>query len=147
LVVPNFHGEWPLDDHPAFAERLRAWQDVGHEIYLHGFYHQATTNGRRGLSWFYAQRIMSGGDHLHVYDPVRSARRPSVVLNFASRTPGRLFSSVAWCRIAKHARVALPTRVAIHPADMNFALLRRETKALLAWAKGHLAERGHDLLA
>ena len=85
-------------------------------------------------------------DHLHVYDPAGGVKRASVVLNFASRTPGRLFSSVAWCRAAKHARAAFPARVAIHPKDMSFALLRHETRALLDWARGHVVDRGRDLL-
>jgi uncharacterized protein len=204
LVVPNFHGAWPLDEHPAFCARLRALQAQGHEIYLHGFFHQARAAAKKNLSWFWAQRIVSGGeaefrdvsrddaerflvdgeaaleaaglridgfvapawamhrwllpilgrrgyvfteDHTHVYDPAAGKKRASVVLNFASRTPGRLVSSVAWCRLAKHARAAFPARVAIHPADMRFHLLRGETRDLLAWAKGDVVSRGPDLLA
>ena len=41
LVVPNFHGEWPLLEHPEFCARLRELQASGHEIFLHGFYHAA----------------------------------------------------------------------------------------------------------
>jgi predicted deacetylase len=215
LVVPNFHGNWPLDAHPAFAERLRALQADGHEVYLHGYFHEAQTppwraSARptfapmRNLSWLWAQKIVSGGeaefrevtppqaearldegeamlervglrvdgfvapawamhpwllpilakrgyafteDHLFVYDPAAGLRRASVVLNFASRTPGRLLSSVAWCRLAKHARAAVPARIAIHPADMQFHLLRHETKVLLDWAKDDLVDRGADLVS
>lgn len=86
-------------------------------------------------------------DHLRVYDPSRRRRRASVVLNFASRTPGRLFSSVAWCRAARPARRVLPARIAIHPADMRFALLRGEVASLLRWAAGDVVARGADLLA
>jgi predicted deacetylase len=202
LVVPNFHGTWPLADHPEFASRLRALQASGHEIYLHGFFHKAREGAKKGLAGFWAQRIVSGGeaefravtrdeaearlidgeaaleaaglrvdgfvapawameswlmpilarrgyafteDHTHVYDPANGKKRASVVLNFASRTPGRLFSSVAWCRVAKHARAVVPARVAIHPADMQFQLLRAETRDLLAWAKGDVVARGADL--
>ena len=86
-------------------------------------------------------------DHLRIYDPATGRSRPSVVLNYASRTPGRLLSSVAYCRLAKHARAVLPARVAIHPADMRYALLRHEVKTLLAWARGHTVDRGVDLLS
>lgn len=86
-------------------------------------------------------------DHLRVYGPAEGRSRPSVVLNYASRTPGRLLSSVAWCRIARPARRFLPARIAIHPADMRFALLRRETEALLAWGRGDFVPRGSDLLS
>jgi predicted deacetylase len=202
LVVPNFHGAWPLAHHPDFCARLRELQAEGHEIYLHGFTHRARPATRKSLGWLWAQRIVSGGeaefldvtreeaearlldgeaalegaglridgfvapawamhawlmpilarrgyafteDHTHVYDPARGKKRPSVVLNFASRSPSRLFSSVAFCRVAKHARVAVPARIAIHPADMRYQLLRDETRALLEWARGDLVARGADL--
>lgn len=86
-------------------------------------------------------------DHLRIYDPAKKTSRPSLVLNFASRTPGRLFSSAAWCRIARPARRVLPARIAIHPADVRFAFLRGETESLLRWAKGDFVETASDLLA
>lgn len=86
-------------------------------------------------------------DHVRIYDPAAGRSRASVVLNFASRTPGRLFSSVAWCRVARPARKLLPARIAIHPADMRFALLRRETESLLRWARGDFVATGRELLA
>jgi predicted deacetylase len=213
LVVPDFHGEAPLGEHPAYCERLRALEREGHEIYLHGYYHRARDRGgapeprerggrgagagaagtlRARARWFYTQRIVSGGeaefsdvtreeaierldageqvlrdagltikgfvapawsmprwvldllaergcsfteDHTRVYDPASGRSRASVVMNYASRTPGRLFSSVAWCRIARPAARVLPTRIAIHPADMRFALLRSELASALAWGR------------
>src|SRR5690606_2027622 len=75
-------------------------------------------------------------DHLHVYDPVAGVRRPSVVLNYASRTPARLWSSLVYCRLARPARRFVPARVAIHPADMRHDVLRREIRGLLRWAVG-----------
>jgi predicted deacetylase len=80
-------------------------------------------------------------DHLNIHDPTRGRSRKSVVLNYASRTPARLFSSVAWCRIARAARRLLPVRIAIHPADMRYALLRQEVASLLEWAR-----REHDFV-
>jgi predicted deacetylase len=85
-------------------------------------------------------------DHLRVYDPAAGRARASVVLNWATRSPGRLASTVAYCRLAKHARFALPARIAIHPADMRFRLVRSEIDRLLAWAEGHVVARGSDLL-
>lgn len=75
-------------------------------------------------------------DHLRVYAPVAKRARASMVLNYASRSIPRMFSTVAYARLARPARRLLPTRIAMHPADMNFALLRNETKSLLAWARG-----------
>jgi uncharacterized protein len=86
-------------------------------------------------------------DHLRVYDPVARSARPSLVLNFASRTPLRLLSTALYCRLARPARRMLPTRIAIHPADMRFLLLRREVGDLLAWASGDFVERGKDLVS
>jgi len=202
LVVPNFHGAWPLLEHQDYCARLRQLQSVGHEIYLHGLFHKSRPNGH-GLRWNFAQKVASAGeaefsdvtqeeaiarldegeatlmaaglridgfvapawsmprwllpllatrgyrfseDHTHVYDPASKKKRASVVLNFASRTPARLFSSVAWCRVAKHAKALFPARLAIHPADMRFMLLRNETRKLLAWGEGDWV-RGEALLA
>jgi predicted deacetylase len=210
LVVPNFHGEASLLDDRALCERLRGLQDAGHEILLHGFFHESrghpTSPGRapapRTLRWYVAQRLVSHGeaelldvsadegrarivdgervlrdaglridgyvapawsmpdwllpllaargcrfteDHRRIYDPAGHRRRASILLNWASRSPARLLSTVAWCRAAKHGRAVFPVRIAIHPADMRFALLRREVAALLQWACGDFVQRTADL--
>ncbi len=203
LVVPDHHGAWPLADHPRFCARLRELHAAGHEILLHGYYHQSRPEaprggdvaaGRpRGLARFFAQRVVSAGeaefsdvtraeaaarldqglraladaglapsgfvppawsmprwllgllgerglayteDHLFVYDPVRGRSRPSVVLNFASRTPARLWSSVAYCRVGRAGRALTPARIALHPGDLRVPLLVRETESLLRWGAG-----------
>ena len=86
-------------------------------------------------------------DHLRIHDPAMRRSRASVVLNYASRTPGRLLSSVAWCRVARPARRLLPARIAIHPADMRYALLRSEVTSLLQWASGDFVPTGEALFA
>jgi predicted deacetylase len=219
LVVPNFHGRASLADHPDYCDRLRELQAEGHEIYLHGYYHQARTweeasaakrseggaeTGRAARARHaFAQKVVSGGeaefsdvshdealerldegermlrdaglaisgfvapawsmpawvhallgergyafteDHTRVYDPANKRSRASLVLNYASRTPGRLLSSVAWCRIARPARRIVPARIAIHPADMKYALLRGEIESLLTWAEGDFVTTGAALL-
>lgn len=73
-------------------------------------------------------------DHLSVSDPVTGERRPSLVLNFASRTRARMLSTVLFCRAARPLAHALPTRVALHPGDMTKPWLRAEADDLLAWA-------------
>ena len=57
----------------------------------------------------------------------------------------RMLSTIAYCRVAKHARAIVPARVAIHPGDMRVALLRREVNALLAWSAHDLVARGDHL--
>lgn len=84
-------------------------------------------------------------DHLRIHDPARGLSRASVVLNYASRTPSRLLSSVAWCRLARPARRLLPARIAIHPADMRYALLRSEVSSLLDWGAGDFVPTGSAL--
>ncbi len=61
LVVPNFHGEWPLEEHPRFVDRLRELAARGHEILLHGFFHRASGAGR-GVRSAFAQRVASAGE-------------------------------------------------------------------------------------
>lgn len=208
LVVPDFHGRAPLLDDARFCARLRELQAGGHEVYLHGYFHesQARYDASRGegrLAWLFAQRVVSGGeaemsdvseeegrarlergervladaglrvdgyvapawsmpgwllpllgergyrfteDHLRVYDPKEGRARPSVVLNWASRSPGRVLSTVAWCRVAGYARAVLPARIAIHPGDMGYRLLRYEVERQLKWASGDVVARGAELL-
>lgn len=86
-------------------------------------------------------------DHLRIHDPSAGRSRPSVVLNYASRTPARLLSSVAWCRLARPARRVLPARIAIHPADVRYALLRSEIASVLDWGRGDFVETGEALFA
>jgi predicted deacetylase len=202
LVVPNFHGKWPLDRYPAFVGRLRALQDAGHEIHLHGFFHQAEGPVRTARA-FFAQRVASAGeaefalldrseaeerldrglamfdslglrpsgfvapawqmprsllvslaerklgyaeDHVRVYDPVARTSRPSLVLNFASRTPGRVWSSAAFVRLALPMRGVLPTRFAIHPGDLRNAMLAGEMRRVLRAARGTFTASCRELM-
>jgi uncharacterized protein len=39
LVVPDWHGAWPLERHAAFVDDLLARQAAGAEIFLHGWRH------------------------------------------------------------------------------------------------------------
>ena len=86
-------------------------------------------------------------DHLQIYDPAAGRSRASVVLNWASRSPARLLSTIAWCRAAKHARTLVPARIAIHPGDMHWLALRREVERALAWARGDFVTTGAELLS
>jgi len=78
-------------------------------------------------------------DHLHVYDPAGGRRKRSLVLNFASRTPARLWSSVAFVRAATPLRRVLRTRIAIHPGDMRSDFLRREVGRVLSRSRGFVS--------
>jgi predicted deacetylase len=52
LVVPNWHGEWPLEAHPRFTTWIRARATEGAEIVLHGERHDEVGLPRRfGDHW------------------------------------------------------------------------------------------------
>ncbi len=46
LVVPNWHGKWPLTDHPAFVEQLAQRRAAGGEVFLHGYRHDEAGHRR-----------------------------------------------------------------------------------------------------
>jgi hypothetical protein len=189
LVVPDFHGDAPLEDDAPFCAWLRRLQAEGHEVFLHGYFHQRRVAsageaemselspdeagerldaGERALAkaglridgyvapawsmpgWLIpmlaARACAYTEDHLHVYAPSEGRKRASLVLNFASRTPARLVSTVAFCRLSTPLAAFAPTRIAIHPADMRHALLRHEVRRLLAWGRGRFLARGRELM-
>ncbi len=39
LVIPNFQGKWPIDQHPDFCKWLHERRQAGDEIVLHGYEH------------------------------------------------------------------------------------------------------------
>ncbi|HSI85405.1 MAG: DUF2334 domain-containing protein [Candidatus Methylacidiphilales bacterium] len=45
LVIPHYHHEVPADEDAAFTQTLTDWELEGHELVLHGYYHD-----RRGLT-------------------------------------------------------------------------------------------------
>ncbi len=59
LVVPNWHGEWPLDRHPGFVLWLRERASAGAEIILHGARH--TLSEFRGLDLAAARERIERG--------------------------------------------------------------------------------------
>lgn len=54
LVVPDWHGRWPLEDHPAFIRWLRDRAAEGAEIVLHGERHDEAGLPRRTADRFRA---------------------------------------------------------------------------------------------
>ncbi|GMU52544.1 MAG: hypothetical protein AMXMBFR33_16900 [Candidatus Xenobia bacterium] len=92
------------------------------------------------------RRVGFTEDHFRVVDPTSGSTRLTVLLNYASRTRLRLYSTVCYCRLARYAGWLLPARIAIHPQDLRVPLLQREIVGLLNWAAGRLVHRGRDLL-
>lgn len=131
------------------VERLergeRVLEDAG--LTIEGYVAPAWSLPSWGLELLGARGYRFTEDHVRVYDPAAKTSRASLVLNYASRSPSRLLSTVAYCRVARPAARLVPGRVALHPADMRFALLRSEARSLLAWAARDLARNGRALLA
>jgi predicted deacetylase len=208
LVVPNLHGQAPLERAPDFVGRLRELGREGSQILLHGLYHEtspasAACGVRNGLGRWLRQNLASAGEaefgelsseqaagrldqglsmfaklglpvhgfvppawilprgllpllaerqirytetHFGVIDPVSGRRRASAVLNIATRTRMRLWTSVSYVRVARALRHALPLRIAIHPPDLRSPLALRETVRLLDWAEGDFVQRVEELL-
>lgn len=69
-------------------------------------------------------------DHMRVWSPASGAvlaRGP--VVSYASRSGGRILSSLAWSRVATTALARLTTaRVALHPHDVDVPALGRELR-------------------
>lgn len=75
LVVPDWHGDWSLDQHPAFVDDLRQRQADGAEIFLHGYRHDEV-----GFRRTWAQRAVVAGRtassaEFYVAPPGEAARR------------------------------------------------------------------------
>ncbi len=187
LVVPDHWGEAPLARAPAYAAKLRAWADVGVEMFLHGFTHRddapsrgfaqkhmtagegefaalgvdeafdRLSEGRRIVedaigravagfvapAWLYSagtkRAVARSGfalaeDHWNVWHPATGtvlARGP--VITWASRSPGRIRSSLAVARVARAAPWALTTaRIAVHPGDTSVPALLDSIDATFA---------------
>jgi predicted deacetylase len=148
-VVSGGEAEFSDVSHDEALKRLddgeRVLRDAG--LAISGFVAPAWSMPGWVLSLLGERNYAFTEDHVRVYDPSAKRSRPSLVLNYASRTPSRLFSSVAWCRLARPARALVPTRIAIHPADMRYALLRTEVESLLDWGEGDFVETGAALLS
>ena len=57
LVVPEFHHEGALLDDPAFCEAVTGWQAGGHEIVLHGYFHDRLESPPEKLSTVFWTRL------------------------------------------------------------------------------------------
>lgn len=75
LVVPDWHGEFPLERHPDFVEDLLARQATGAEVFLHGYHHDEA-----GFSRSFTQRLRVAGRtaasaEFRIAPPDETARR------------------------------------------------------------------------
>jgi predicted deacetylase len=57
LVVPEFHHGVSAGGDPAFCEAVNAWQAAGHEIVLHGYFHDRKESPRETLANMFWTRL------------------------------------------------------------------------------------------
>jgi predicted deacetylase len=115
-----------------------------------GFIAPAWLYGRDALRAIADLRFPIAEDHFRVWHPPSGrvlARGP--VITYASRTPTRMLSSLAWSRAASLLlRSCKTVRLGVHPHDVDALELVREIgRALRAFSKSHQPSRYADLLA
>jgi hypothetical protein len=89
LVVPEFHHGGLLTKDPAFCDDVSSWQAKGHEIVLHGYYHDRAEAVPDTFSNFYWTRLYTAGE-AEFLDLTKEAARGRLEL-------GRiLFESLGW---------------------------------------------------
>jgi uncharacterized protein len=135
-----------LDPHEAerrLRDGERVLEDVG--LAISGFVPPAWSMPKALLGTLAQRGYDYTEDHLMIHDPAARRARVTLLLNYASRSRLRLWSSVAYVRAVREARALLPVRIAIHPGDVDVRRLRRELTRLLDWARGDFVPRARDL--
>ena len=74
LVVPDFHHEAPVVKAPAFCDTVSAWQAGGHEIVLHGYFHDRRASPRENLATLFWTRLYSNREAEFLDLPLDEAR-------------------------------------------------------------------------
>ena len=74
LVVPNHWDRAPLSAAPGFAHKLRAWADMGVEMFVHGWFHKDLAQ-HNGLASFKARHMTAGEGEFLGLDALEAARR------------------------------------------------------------------------
>jgi hypothetical protein len=85
LVVPDWHGQWPLDRHTAFVDDLLRRQADGAEVFLHGYRHDEA-----GFRRTWMQRVKIAGRtaasaEFYLAPPDEAARRLDLGLALFAR--------------------------------------------------------------
>lgn len=135
------------------ADRLRTGRAVLEDAIgrpLAGFIAPAWLYGPGAHAAIRAEGFALAEDHLRVWRPADGrvlARGP--VVTWASRSPARIASSLAFARLARHALAPLPTvRVAVHPGDTGDPRLLASIDATVAaLARGRTAAGYGELAA
>jgi uncharacterized protein len=74
LVVPDFHHAGPASKDAAFCEAASAWQTAGHELVLHGYFHDRRNSPRETLGTLFWTRLYTSREAEFLDLPVDEAR-------------------------------------------------------------------------
>jgi predicted deacetylase len=130
------------------AQRLDEGLSTLHAVGLrpHGFVPPAWSMPPWVRPLLGARNLRYTEDHLRVYDAVRGSARATLLINWATRSRARLWSTLLAGRALWHAHPLLPVRLALHPHDFSHPRVAREIATFLARAQGHWVANGADLL-
>lgn len=100
LVVPNWHGAYPLNDYPTFAALLQSRVAAGSELALHGLTHRRRGPVRSSLLDRWRARAFAG-DHAEFLTMTRIQAREAVdegmrVIDEAALPAPTAFCAPAW---------------------------------------------------
>ena len=130
-------GEFAGLDEAEARRRLRDGRALIEDIVgapVGGFVAPAWLYGPGALAAVAAEGFAVAEDHMRVWSPATGrtlARGP--VVSYASRSRGRMASSLAWSRVATTVLAGLRTvRVALHPHDVDKAPLVAELRRAIA---------------
>ncbi len=74
LVVPDFHHGAPIAKDAGFGEGVSRWQEAGHEIVLHGYYHDRRESPRETLGTLFWTRLYTSREAEFLDLPAEEAR-------------------------------------------------------------------------
>jgi predicted deacetylase len=89
LVVPEFHHETAAGADAAFREAASSWQAAGHEIVLHGYFHDRRESPRETLSTVFWTRLYTNREAEFLDLPRETARERLL-------RGRKLFASLGW---------------------------------------------------
>jgi predicted deacetylase len=99
LVVPDHWQAAPIRPGTPFAARLRDWAERGHEIFLHGWTHQDSSDHRQAAARFRARHMTAGEGEFLGLDEEEATRRMRQGMDLLDNIIGRRvdgFVAPAW---------------------------------------------------
>lgn len=137
LVVPNFHHQWPLLDHPEFIRKIKEEQKTGAELLLHGLTHIQDDSAfiPDDLIGKLKQRFLTSGEGefqgLPYYSSLQALREGKDVFERAFDESPRGFVAPAWL-FHERTKDALKTLQFSFHEDHNFLYhIEKEKKYLV----------------